>query len=176
MTIGLYGEKERSERRRQHLLRRRRDGEKFGFQKGHIRFKNAHTFPSKEKHPNWGGEHASYSAFHKRLYKIKGLPKRCEVCGLQDGNRAYHWANLTGRFFDINDYKRMCCPCHTNYDNSKRTYIKIRKTNTSGITGVSWNRARKKWFIYKTKDHPYMGYFNNLRDAVSILKNQQRIF
>jgi len=40
----------------------------------------------------------------------------CEVCGAKDQNRSYDWANLTGKYDDPSDYKRMCRSCHWKYD------------------------------------------------------------
>ena len=90
------------------------------FKKGHPKPKNAHSFPAGKNHPNWKGNNASYSAFHQRLHKIKGLPKKCEICGLNNKNRMYHWANLTGKFENIDDYKRMCVSCHRKFDFSRQ--------------------------------------------------------
>ena len=61
-----------------------------------------------ENNPSWKGDKAGYKALHYRVYKKRGKPKHCEVCGTRDKNKRYQWANLTGKFEDINDYKRMC--------------------------------------------------------------------
>ena len=47
---------------------------------------------------------------------LKGKPKKCEVCGTTDKKKNYDWANLTGKFNDPEDYKRMCRSCHRKYD------------------------------------------------------------
>lgn|SRR3990167_3204124 len=70
-----------------------------------------------EKSPNWKGDYANYGNKHKWLTEYYGQPKECEVCGLNDPKRKYHWANLTGKYLrNRSDYKRMCVSCHRKYD------------------------------------------------------------
>lgn len=40
--------------------------------------------------------------------------------------------------------------------------------NTSGVTGVSWNKIRNKWIVYTTnnKKYKYIGLYTNFNDAV----------
>jgi len=64
----------------------------------------------------WLGDKAGYGACHDRVKRARGMPKKCEVCGTDDPKKTYHWANLTGNYSDINDYKRMCQSCHWKYD------------------------------------------------------------
>lgn len=68
-----------------------------------------------DEHYRWKGDDAGYAAFHTRLNRRKGKPKRCEICGSTDPKRIYDWANLTGKYADINDYKRMCRDCHRKF-------------------------------------------------------------
>lgn len=91
------------------------------FKKGHPKPKNAYVFPNGKSHPNWKGEKAKYSAFHMRVREKRGLANKCDVCGLNSPKHRYEWANLTGNYADIFDYKMMCCSCHTIFDNKKRT-------------------------------------------------------
>jgi hypothetical protein len=56
-----------------------------------------------------------YYDCHRIVRKTRGSPKKCELCGAENLSR-YDWANLTGNYDDINDYKRMCKPCHVRYD------------------------------------------------------------
>lgn len=71
---------------------------------------------SGKNNPNWKGIRAKYQAFHKRLYTQMGKPKKCDICGTEDENKHYDWANLTGKYNDPKDYKRMCRSCHCKYD------------------------------------------------------------
>lgn len=75
----------------------------------------------KENHM-WRGNGASYSAFHQRVINLKGKASEhgCSVCGRKDAAASYDWANLTGKYEDINDYKPMCRSCHRKYDKARR--------------------------------------------------------
>ena len=70
-----------------------------------------------EKNHKWKGPNASYKAMHLRMTKRFGQPKRCETCGTTDKRRSYDWANLTGRYDDTTDYRRLCRSCHCKLDN-----------------------------------------------------------
>ena len=66
------------------------------------------------RNASWRGGDAGYAAFHRRLYREQ--EQRCEVCGTADPDKRYEWANLTGRYDDPSDYRRMCCSCHRRHD------------------------------------------------------------
>lgn len=76
------------------------------------------------KNHMWKGNDAGYSAFHFRVERLKGKPRKCEVCGSVDLSKAYDWANLTGRYEDPNDYKRMCRSCHWKHDKKINNILK----------------------------------------------------
>jgi DNA-binding GntR family transcriptional regulator len=65
---------------------------------------------------SWKGDGAGRQAFHRRLYSLYGKPKMCAVCGTTEKHRSYDYANLSGNYHDINDYKPMCRSCHWKYD------------------------------------------------------------
>jgi hypothetical protein len=69
-----------------------------------------------ENNHMWKGDAASKQAFHRRLYSRYGKPEKCAECGTEDPNRSYDYANLTGRYEDLGDYKPMCRSCHWRYD------------------------------------------------------------
>ena len=71
--------------------------------------------------PSWKGDDAGYAAMHYRLKKERGLANRCEVCN--DG-QYFEWANLTGDYGNVNDYKMMCKSCHAKYDNKVMNFQK----------------------------------------------------
>lgn len=73
---------------------------------------------------NWKSDNVGYAAFHKRIQKLKGLPQYCEICGTTEKNKTYDWANLSGKYNDPNDYKRMCRSCHWKHD---KTYLNFTK-------------------------------------------------
>jgi hypothetical protein len=50
-----------------------------------------------------------------------------------------------------------------------------RRNNTSGFTGVSWNREQDKWMAHITRDgrRRFLGYFNDLSDAAVARRNAE---
>ena len=68
----------------------------------------------------WRGEQAGYQALHLRVVSVRGTPARCEECDLADPKRRYEWANISGRYTDPSDYRRLCIPCHRRFDNQRR--------------------------------------------------------
>ena len=68
---------------------------------------------SGENNDSWKGNNAGYAAFHIRVQKVRGKADHCEVC---KKGRYFEWANLTGKFEDVSDYKMMCKSCHAKYD------------------------------------------------------------
>lgn len=81
----------------------------------------------------WKGDGAGYQAFHRRLDAMFGKPKCCAVCG-NTSRRFYDWANLTGKYTDLKDYKRMCRSCHSKYDQTHK--------NFKGATGARKSSSR----------------------------------
>lgn len=69
-----------------------------------------------EKHYEWKGRKATYSAFHKRVARQRGKAMKCEQADCPKTSRRYEWASLTKRYHDINDYLQMCKACHARYD------------------------------------------------------------
>jgi hypothetical protein len=79
---------------------------------------------TKEDNDSWKGDHAGYSAFHRRMESLKGKPKKCELCGTTDPNKTYDWACMTGKYNDPADYKRLCRSCHWKHD---KKYLNFRR-------------------------------------------------
>lgn len=73
---------------------------------------------SGERNARWKGDDATYSALHLRVIVARGRPDACEWCNAVSGR--FEWANLTGAYHDVNDYVRLCCSCHTKFDNQRR--------------------------------------------------------
>ena len=77
------------------------------------------------KAPNGTGQ--GYIITHQRLAEQRGRPTRCEHCGTTEAHR-YQWAlrHDTARDIqrdsygtysaDLNDYIRLCVPCHVSFD------------------------------------------------------------
>lgn len=93
----------------------------------------------------------SYSQCHYRVRKLRGTPKKCEVCGSITAKK-YEWANLSGNYEDINDYKRMCTSCHCKHDG------KIK--NIKHFAGFS--RLTERKFTIKSKVHGKKISYENL--------------
>lgn len=83
----------------------------------------------------WKGANASYKAFHARLKKRMGRAADygCSVCGTKDKTIRYEWANMTGNYTDMNDYKPMCVTCHRRYDKKRRDENNGAKTSTINV-------------------------------------------
>lgn len=71
-----------------------------------------------ESNHSWKGNKATYAAFHYRVEAVRGKPHYCSACGTLNATR-YEWANLTGKYEDLNDYARMCIKCHRAYDKKR---------------------------------------------------------
>ena len=71
---------------------------------------------------NWKGSDVGYSGAHRRLDALHGKPKSCVECGTKDKRKSYDWANLSGKFDDPKDYKRLCRSCHSKLDRKERNF------------------------------------------------------
>lgn len=72
---------------------------------------------------SWKGDHATYSAFHARVYAARGAPSLCQHCARTEGR--FEWANVSGSYEDISDYIRLCCSCHRKFDAARRAKSKV---------------------------------------------------
>lgn len=57
--------------------------------------------------------------YHELVYLHRGAPEHCVHCGTTE-NRMYHWANVSGNYANVNDFIRLCVPCHSAFDRTKR--------------------------------------------------------
>ncbi len=71
---------------------------------------------SRENNSSWKGDNVTYEAFHYRVQAAKGKANHCDECGRSDDGIVYDWANMTGRFDYVDDYKQMCRSCHFKKD------------------------------------------------------------
>ena len=55
-----------------------------------------------------------------------GKPFQCSVCGTTNAKH-YDYANLSGRYEDMNDYAPMCRSCHWKYDDKVSNIFKGRR-------------------------------------------------
>lgn len=66
----------------------------------------------------WKGNNVKYRALHARVVKQLGNPQKCEHCGTTIAKK-FDWANISGKYEDINDYIRLCRKCHIKYDKKR---------------------------------------------------------
>jgi hypothetical protein len=73
------------------------------------------------------------------------------------------------------NYCKENCKWATSSEQSRNQ--RIFKTNTSGITGVSWNKRKNKWRanIYHNSKSKHLGYFESKQDAYHARKNAEKI-
>jgi hypothetical protein len=74
---------------------------------------------SGDKNHMWKGGEARYQALHLRVGQLRGKPQKCEECGREGSGSLYDWANISGRFDDPSDYKRLCRSCHHRLDHKE---------------------------------------------------------
>lgn len=95
-----------------------------------VRIMNRYGIPPRANKPRdchgannsrWRTEGLRYDTLHARVYAARGKPIGCTKCGLDDPERRYEWANLTGNYEDVQDYARMCVPCHRKFDAERRS-------------------------------------------------------
>ncbi|MFJ1765048.1 hypothetical protein ACIOD2_32305 [Amycolatopsis sp. NPDC088138] len=84
--------------------------------------------PKGADNAHWKGDEAGYHAVHYRLRRMIGRPNECSCCGTRDEGSRYDWAlnwegNPTvqdgphGQYStNLDDYVRMCRPCHRQMD------------------------------------------------------------
>lgn len=71
-----------------------------------------------DKNSQWKGPDASLRSLHSRVERQRGKPQKCEECGTTDPLLTYDWANMTGQYDVIDDYKRLCRSCHRKNDDA----------------------------------------------------------
>ena len=82
--------------------------------------KRANPIPE-NKHASWKGNNAGIAAMHRWVEKWKGKQNICEMCGkICLGKNQIHWANIDHTYKRVlEDYIRLCQPCHGKYDSEK---------------------------------------------------------
>jgi hypothetical protein len=123
---------------------------------------------SAAKNPNTGKTYC-YLYVHKHLYLAHRLaflyvngqfPKH--TVDHQDGNGLNNtWGNLR-------------TVSHAENNKNMRKY----STNTSGVTGVSWAKARRQWYasIRLNCQLKNLGYFSNKEDAIAARKAAEVLY
>lgn len=97
---------------------------------GWIGHSKPHTEEAKEKmrlnacvrygkdNNKWKGDDVGKESLHGWLKRQLGFPSKCEFCGFEsDNHHKIHLANKSHEYKrDINDWIRLCVPCHKKYD------------------------------------------------------------
>jgi len=66
-------------------------------------------------------------------------------------------------------------PCNQSFNEMNRSMM---SNNTSGTTGICWDKRSCKWLAHITKNHKFinLGYFTNKEDAVYSRKEAEELF
>ena len=99
--------------------------------KGLTGYVNAGSFKIGERkakdNQNWKGDNVGYIALHSWVRRNLGIPQKCGFCG-DISERKYEWANKSRLYKrDLQDWIRLCVPCHANYDDYVNKGWKTRK-------------------------------------------------
>lgn len=119
------------------------------------------SFHQAEQNPQWKGKKAKYMAFHNWARRHFGKPSYCEMCGIEDIKKMYHWCavnkNKGGR--ERKDWKRLCVKCHSIYDGRtggkkifSETHIKHLSESHLGLPGYWLGKKRDSITIKKISD------------------------
>ena len=75
------------------------------------------SFPTLEQIPMTD----QYQLLNGCLGENRLNPEKCQICETTKA-KTFEWANLTGNYSDLTDYKRMCGSCHSKYDNKVENF------------------------------------------------------
>lgn len=122
----------------------KRNRKELGHIKGkHIDYLGGHKMRGikGENHHNFKGDNVGYKAFHLRVSSARGKALICKNCG---SDNFVEWANISGRYGDIFDYKELCRKCHNAFDNIANKVAQLRRArgdfNKSSIEAGTKNR------------------------------------
>lgn len=73
--------------------------------------------PSKQKASHHSLTPGEYAQAHKNVRRERGQAAEC-INGCT-GRSMYHWANISGDYWNPSDYQPMCVPCHDRFDRTK---------------------------------------------------------
>ncbi len=77
---------------------------------------------SRDNNDSWKAGKVTYAAYHYRVQSARGKANHCEECHRYDDNIKYDWANITGDYADVNDYRQLCRSCHFKRDGHKKNF------------------------------------------------------
>ena len=104
---------------------------------------------------NWTGDAVGYQGVHRWINIVAGQPSHCVHCKTTE-DRKYQWANVSGKYRrDINDFIRLCVPCHKRYDMTEVTRQRLSASalgNTSRrvtVIAISADGSEKSYVSIK---------------------------
>lgn len=74
--------------------------------------------PSKQKTSGHTLSKTEYVKAHCVVRNTRGDAFGCMHCGTVE-DRMYHWANISGDYWNVEDYISLCVPCHDRFDRRK---------------------------------------------------------
>ena len=92
---------------------------------------------------------SEYRIAHLNVEKVRGKPNYCESCENTDKDVVYHWANVSGKYDDANDYKRLCCTCHSAFDDRQGSKHYKAKLNEDDVREIKHLIKSKALPIFK---------------------------
>lgn len=127
---------------------------------------------SKETHWKWAGDSVGYSGVHVWVRKELGKPSRCDDCG-DTSPRRYEWANISKEYKrEVNDWKRLCRPCHHKFDKMSDSIWETRKKNGTdkGYTFTKKTQCKRghefnEVNTYYWRDTPFCRLCRAIREA-----------
>jgi len=104
--------------------------------------------------------HGNYKAHRLAYYMHHGIDPRNNDIDHEDGN---------GLNNKINNLR-----VATRSENGRNR--KLQKNNTSGVTGVAWDKKRRRWEarIKINGKVRYLGYYPNIQDAIQVRKEAEK--
>ena len=70
-----------------------------------------------QKNSHHGLTKVQYVQAHQLVGKNRGKASQC-INGCE-GRTMYHWANISGDYWNVLDYQEMCVPCHDKFDRNR---------------------------------------------------------
>lgn len=66
----------------------------------------------------------TYSGAHQRVSRYRKKRGVCEECGCNGVDIIYDWANISGKYWDVDDYRELCRSCHIKQDRNSESFAK----------------------------------------------------
>jgi hypothetical protein len=73
--------------------------------------------PAKQRKAEHDLTKSQYVRAHEIVRKVRGRATEC-INGCT-GRSMYHWANISGDYWNPDDYQSMCVPCHDKFDRNR---------------------------------------------------------